>query len=839
MTKKRRRGPQGSESVVGAESVAESPPVSRPSEAGSAPELVPVPRWLPPVLYGLATLVLFRAFVLSDQMLLSQDTLSLGYAARAFYADAVKTLGTFPLWNPQILGGTPFLESLAGGDSLYPTALLLFVMETYRALGWKLVLHVFVAGLLMHGWLRYLGVSRAAALLGGLAYLLAPFMVTLVYPGHDGKIFVTALTPLMFWMTERGFRQNTLGAWAAVGLTVSLVLFTTHFQMAYFLFGAVGCYAAFRAIQMGRGEGGRVVGARFGLFLAAALVGAGGAAVQLIPAANYVTEHSRRAQTTTEAEGAAGAAYASSWSLHPEEAVSMIVPEFAGNTAGGAAWSTNTYWGRNAFKLNHEYAGLVVVLLAMLAFFGGPQRGLRFFLAGLGAVALLFALGAYTPVWWFFFKFVPGVSLFRAPSSVAWLFGFSAITLMAFGVDRALTSATGEETEWKRASSLLGAVALLLVIGAVLTNTGKLTDLWTSLLYSDIDDGKRQALAVAQPFIARGFFFATLLTLGTLGTLFAARRGVSAAAVVALLGVLLAADAMRVDNPFIRTLDFHQWSAPDANVRYLTDRLRGGEPFRVLSLMPPAPGQDVMPATYGLDLAGGHHPNDLGRYRELIGMVGSGLPQNLVGNAGVMAGLNVRYILWSSARFGPIEGLGVPHLEGLREVSRATLPDGRVISSLYAFPGLPRARLVSHATVVPEGGELAALLDPSFDVAASVVLTEDPPISLSGAPASGSVTWEEHTPNRLRLNVTSDQNAILVVADNWFPAWKATVDGEDVPVLRANHTLRAVAVTAGEHVVELRYASAELRNMLLLTLGCLLALAGAVVGAAWRERRGS
>ena len=35
-----------------------------------------------------------------------------------------------------------------------------------------------------------------AALLGGTAYMLAPYFVSLVHPGHDGKIFVTALAPL-------------------------------------------------------------------------------------------------------------------------------------------------------------------------------------------------------------------------------------------------------------------------------------------------------------------------------------------------------------------------------------------------------------------------------------------------------------------------------------------------------------------------------------------------------------------------------------------------------------------------------------------------------------------
>ena len=54
----------------------------------------------------------------------------------------------------------------------------------------------------MYGWIRRLGLSKPSALLAGLAYGLAPFMVTLVQGGQDGKIFVIALTPLLFWVTE-------------------------------------------------------------------------------------------------------------------------------------------------------------------------------------------------------------------------------------------------------------------------------------------------------------------------------------------------------------------------------------------------------------------------------------------------------------------------------------------------------------------------------------------------------------------------------------------------------------------------------------------------------------
>ncbi|NJD18465.1 MAG: hypothetical protein FIA95_04180, partial [Gemmatimonadetes bacterium] len=259
-----------------------------------------VPGWLPAVLVVAVTAVLFRELSFSSRRLWGSDPLSLGYVSRAFYGDALRGSGAYPLWMPGLLGGTPFLEALAGGDSLYPPSVfLLLLMETYRSLGWKLVIHVAAGGLFMFGWARALDRSRAASLVAALGYAVAPFMVSFVHPGHDGKLFVTALAPLLFWALEATFRRRGLLPYAGVAAVVGLVLLTTHFQMAYFLFGLAGIYYGFRSWLVWRearagGAPGpraaRAAGGRFALFLAAAVLGAALSGVQLLPAFRYVTE---------------------------------------------------------------------------------------------------------------------------------------------------------------------------------------------------------------------------------------------------------------------------------------------------------------------------------------------------------------------------------------------------------------------------------------------------------------------------------------------------------------------------------------------------------------------
>ena len=120
------------------------------------------------------------------------------------------------------------------------------------------------------------------------------------------------------------------------------------------------------------------------------------------------------------------------------------------------------------------------------------------------------------------------------------------------------------------------------------------------------------------------------------------------------------------------------------------------------------------------------------------------------------------------------------------------------------------------------------LLSPDFRPADEVVLSEEPPIPLSGGPVEGEVRWVEKGPNRLQLLVRSDSPALLVLADNWYPAWKAVVRGEEAPVLRANHSLRAVPVPSGESEVELFFDAGTLRGPFLISLASLALVCGAV-----------
>ena len=129
---------------------------------------------------------------------------------------------------------------------------------------------------------------------------------------------------------------------------------------------------------------------------------------------------------------------------------------------------------------------------------------------------------------------------------------------------------------------------------------------------------------------------------------------------------------------------------------------------------------------------------------------------------------------------------------------------------------------------------LALLREGGVDPRLTPVLERQPPGPLPAAASGTDLTGdrleaEEHAGDgsRIILSTGSKEPRLLVVSENYYPNWRAFVDGEEVPVLRANYVWKAVYLPPGEHRVELRYRSPTVlmtRAVTLLSLGAVLIL---------------
>jgi hypothetical protein len=70
---------------------------------------------------------------------------------------------------------------------------------------------------------------------------------------------------------------------------------------------------------------------------------------------------------------------------------------------------------------------------------------------------------------------------------------------------------------------------------------------------------------------------------------------------------------------------------------------------------------------------------------------------------------------------------------------------------------------------------------------------------------AGLVNVVRHEPETVVLETNTSEEGYVVLTETYRPGWRAEVDGEDRPVLRAQSAFRAVAVPAGRHRIVLTY----------------------------------
>lgn len=763
------------------------------------------PLLLAVALYALTTLALCWP-MLGGQFLVSplSDQYSAGYAFRAFGAEAFRATGHIPQWNPFLFGGMPFVAAMHG-DIFYPTAWLRWILPVDTAMNLGFALHLLLAGVAMYALLRALRFGFGAALAGGVAYQLTGIVASLVHPGHDGKLFVSALAPLVFLALHRAVSGGRLGAYGVLAVLVGLCMVSPHYQLTYYLLVAAGLWTlwlVFRAPE--RPAGNPLV--PLGLALAAVLVGLAISAVQALPFLEYIPWSPRG-----EAGSSQGWDYATSYSLPRAELMTAVLPDFNG--------VVERYWGVNPIKLHTEYLGAVVVALA--AFGWGERKRQPALLAflGIAGLFLLIALGRHTPFYRVWYEVMPMMKSVRAPGMAFFLVALPVAVWAAAGAERLLRGEVGPRPVMIAFGSLaglglLGAAGLLQPVVEAVADPARL-----QAAMGNADALKAGALG--------------LLAVAALGGAVAwgiATRRLGGAVAVGALVAVVAGDLYLVDRRFFRfSPPAAELYAPDA----ITRRLQATEPpYRVLD-----PG--VYPHSYlmGLDVPQvlGYHGNELHAWDDLLG--GKNVWANLNAGPPFWDLLAVRYLIL------PGEQAAVPGFT-LVEGPVPVTPGGTAV--LYQRDSVPPwARVVPGALKVPEAQLVPTVVDPRFPKDRVVLLADTagvspPPLGDSLPAPSGRRARVTHwEPGTMAFAIAGEdpRPSWLVVAENWYPDWRAEVDGRPVPVHRGQGTFLTVALPPTAREVSFRFVSDSYRTGKLVSWVA-LALALLAVGVpALRPRR--
>ena len=117
----------------------------------------------------------------------------------------------------------------------------------------------------------------------------------------------------------------------------------------------------------------------------------------------------------------------------------------------------------------------------------------------------------------------------------------------------------------------------------------------------------------------------------------------------------------------------------------------------------------------------------------------------------------------------------------------------------------PRAYVVGRAMPAANAAEALALAQQYADQLAQVVALEtfgqEPPQWATAVTSASQVAISRYDLNEVTLEVNLDDAGFVVLADTYYPGWRAAVDGQATAVYRANSVVRAVYVPAGQHTV--------------------------------------
>lgn len=790
----------------------------RPRDVVAAP---PAPRlaglWVA-LVYALATLALgypalgggFLVNPMSDQYG--------GFAYREFAAAMLHDGQGFPQWNPYILGGLPYMAA-QHGDIFYPTFILRALIPPDAAMTWGFLIHIFLAGVFTYGLLRAWQFRFYPALTGGLAYMLSGQIASLVSPGHDGKMYVSALAPLLLWMIVRAVRDGKTWAYAVIALATGLSVLSPHYQMTYYLGVFAGAFTIWLALRGEPRLDRRTVIVRLGGALGAAVLGMAIGAVQFAPFFEYLEYGARGV--------ARGWEYATSYSHPPEELLNAYLPQFTGYL--------ENYSGRNLIKLHSDYLGATVLVLAGAAFGSTARRGLVWFWSIAGFFVLLVALGGHTPFYRLWYL-LPMMSVVRAPSMIYFLLSLTVAVLAAIGIERILA---GEKSR----RYFFGWIGFGVLI-ALLATSGALTSIAETFAdprLAGVPAENRSNLIVGA---WRSLLFVALL--GGAAILYDAGK-LPLRAVLIAIPLLVGADLWSVARNYFRF-------SPPADVLYASDPslefLRAhSDSGRVVAIpvggegmanRDPLLGGDAL-MIHRIRASTGHQGNELQRWVELAQNKSPAPPQT-VGSPQWRRLTNTRYWLTNAPLPEEIPGFNT------RMALRVGPVRNALGSTAYVYEFLennPPAWVTPSYVEAPPDAIYNTVLDPRFDMDRAALF--DSTEAVQGAalrelpePLAIRASVERPDPEAIvvRLDGPAPAGSALVVSENWYPGWTAVVDGRETPTARVNYAFIGVPLAEGAREIRLTFADPAYATGKVITLAALVVcLAIALAGIVMERRR--
>lgn len=714
--------------------------------------------------------------------------------------------GEHPQWAGRMFGGMPAYAINMNYDGRW----IKYIADHCYILG-QPASFLFIAMASFYLMLLLFGVNPWIGIIGGLAYGLSTYFPIIIEAGHITKMMALAWIPAIIGAVYYAYRRSRLLGAAITGILLAIEISTSHYQITYYFAFVLMALVINEFVQAFKQQKIRSFVLTSAALLGAVVLAVGANLVQLYYMADYAEDTTRgKSELTANANHSNTTSgldkdYATNWSYGKAETFNMFIPNFMGGSSSGGfsedgevaevlnkyqsshiAPHLPGYFGSQPMTSGPVYLGAVMVFLMVLGLFLIEGRN-KWWIVAVSVLALMLAWGR-NMMWLtdIFLDYFPLYNKFRTVSMILVVLEWSVPFLAVLTIQRLSEHQIAPEKIKKSltyAFSITVGFALLSVLAipnfmdfsaANDTAIGMPEDVIAAMRSERaslvINDSLRSMLFVVLTAVAIWMFNHNKIKITVL---------------VIVIAVLSTFDLFNVDRRFVKAEDFQPKQEAlaikptDADKQILQDKSN----YRVANFTV-NPFSDATTSYFHRSI-GGYHAAKLRRYQDVID---AHLSQN---NLAVYDMLNTKYFIVK-------DGVQINH---------------NAAGNVW---------FVDRVQVVASPDEEIAALGASFDPKQYAVVDKrfenEIPKNNIAQDSTARIEMTDYKVNAQTYKYSAPNEGVVVFSEIYYPkGWTAYIDGKEAAAFRADYILRAMAVPAGDHTIEWRFAAPKFDIMVNVT----------------------
>ncbi|WP_034229169.1 YfhO family protein [Aquimarina pacifica] len=797
-----------------------------------------IKRFLPHILVIVGFIIISLLYfnpVLSGKMLYQSD-IKLYEGMAKQQKDHREQTGEETYWNNAAYGGMPTYQLGARFPHDYMDKLDRLIRFLPRPAD-----YLFLYLVSFYVLLLVMRIPWKIAILGALAFGFSAYLIIIIGVGHNSKAHAIAYFPLVIAGILLVFQKKYIWGFLLTAFAMGLEIQANHYQMTYYL----GLLTLVIGISFFIDAYRKKLLPHFfksvGVLIGAALLGLATNATTLLSTSEYVDTSIRGKNLLVDANATASEKngldyeYITEYSYGKLESLNLFVPKLMGlgrasdlgtesafyqklialgqprEQAQYYSDVTGLYWGAQPFVEAPPYLGITVVFLALLGLLLVEGRLRWWLLAGM-ILSLTLSWGKnFEFLTRFFIEYMPFYNKFRAVSSIQVILELLVPIAAVFGIHRLFNDKIPFEEKQKKFFIALGVFGGLCTIfwlfGGNLFGFKSPSEVQLAIEQPMIFDAiKEDRITIMKSDSLRSLLF-VLLTGGVLW--FTLKKKLSENIALVCIGVLIVVDLVGVDRRSVNEEGFiskreykNYFQATAVDKEILKDKSY----YRVLDQ---ARGFNNSHTNYFFNSVNGYTAV---RPRKMEDIYYGHIAK---GNLQVINMLNVKYVIQQNEK-------------GQLDVQQNPAANGAAwfIEELK-FVDDYKSEFESLETI--DSKKTAVLRKKYQSDFNDFMILKD---------SVSTVSISKTLPDHLVYNVYANQPGFLVFSETYYKdGWKATIDGEELPIYPVDYMLRGVKVPKGKHTLEFTFEPQVVKTGSAITLMSSILLIFLVLGGLFFEYR--